>query len=370
MDWKIPLFKIYWDEEDVRMVTDTIRRGMSWAIGPHIEKFEAMLADYVGTKYAVVFNSGTSALHAALLAHGIGEGDEVISSPMSCTATSHPILQVGATPVFADIQYDTGNLDPWDIEHRITERTRAIMVVHWGGYPPDLNEINTIARRHDIPVIEDAAQAFGATYKGKAIGNHSRFTCFSLQAIKVLTGVEGGLMTFQDMADYGLAYLKRWYCIDKRSRWPNEDGYYDHDILEVGYKYNYNDVFASVAMGNLEGFDERLEARRNKARRYRDLLADVPGVRLFANTADRQGSNYLFTMHVERRAEFIRAMRSRGVETGVVHYRNDLYTVFGGRRRDLPNLDRYEKTYVSLPIHDHLTMEDVEYVAGCVKEGW
>jgi len=366
---KVVLFHPYVSERAIERVTETLRSRWTGE-GPVVKELEAAISERLGAAYVLAVITGTAALHLALEAAGVGRGDEAITTPMSCSATNQAILQVGARPIFADIQYGTGNLDPNDIERRITVRTKAIMVVHWGGYPADLDEINAIARRHGLAVIEDAAQALGATYRGKPVGNHSRFTCFSLQAIKVLTGVEGGLIVLQDMADYGRVYLKRWYCIDKRSRWANEDGYYDHDILNLGYKYNYNDVFASVAMGNLEGFDERMRHRELRALRYRAALVDVPGVELFTRHGDRQGTNYLFSLHVERRADFIRAMRARGVEAGVVHYRNDLYSLFGGRREDLPNLDCYEKTYVSLPIHDHLTDEDMGYVVDCVQEGW
>jgi len=365
----IVLFYPFVTPEAAKAAYETLQ-GRWIGEGPKVRELEAAISDRLKLPYALALVNGTAALHLALVVAGVRTGDEVISTAQTCTATNHAILQVGARPVFADIQNETGNLDPSDIEHRITERTKAIMPVHWGGYPPDLNEINAIARSYGIPVIEDAAQALGAVYKGKFVGCHSRFVCFSLQAIKVLTGVEGGILSLRNCADYGLARLQHWYSIDKRSRKPNEDGYYAHDILYVGFKYNYNDVFASIALANLVGFDARLERRRKRAEFYRAEFESVPGIKLFTWDRDRQGTNYLFTMHVERRTDFIRTMKDKGVECGIVHDRNDKYTVFGGRQGDLPNLDRYEKTHVSIPIHDHLDEDDLNYIVESIKRGW
>lgn len=365
----IRLFRPYVSEKAIELASQALRSG--WiGEGPRVKEFEAEISKKFRLPYVLSLITGTAALHLALEIAGASSGDEVISTAQTCTATNQAILQVGAKPVFADVQYETGNIDPSDINHRVTPKTRAIMVVHWGGYPPDLDEINEIAARHGISVIEDACQALGATYRGQSVGCHSRFVCFSLQAIKVLTGVEGGILSCRNCADYGMAQLRHWYSIDKFSRKPNTDGYYDHDILYPGFKYNYNDVFASIALGNLIDFDERMQKRQQRAELYRRELTHVPGIQLFKKHKDRQGTNYLFSMHVDRRGDFIRMMKERDIECGIVHDRNDKYTVFGGRRDDLHNLDRYERTHVSIPIHDNLTREDVESIIAAIKEGW
>ncbi len=192
MDWKIPLFKIYWDEEDVKMATKSIQRGMFWAIGPNIERFENMLAEYTGRKYAVAFNSGTSALHAALLAYGIGEGDEVIVPSFTFIATANAPLFVGAKPVFADIEEKTFGLDLEDVLRKITPRTKAIIPVHYGGGACRVEELSEIAREHNLLLIEDAAESLGATVGGKKVGRFGNCAILSFCANKVITTGEGG----------------------------------------------------------------------------------------------------------------------------------------------------------------------------------
>ena len=192
MDWKIPLFKIYWDEEDVETVKEAIQRGMYWAIGPNIEKFENMLSEYVDTKHALVFNSGTSALHAVLLAHGIGQGDEVIVPSFTFIATANAPLFVGAKPVFADIENKTYGLNPDDVETKITPRTKAIIPIHFGGCPCLIEELREIARKHKLLLIEDAAESLGAAVDGKKVGSFGNAAILSFCSNKVITTGEGG----------------------------------------------------------------------------------------------------------------------------------------------------------------------------------
>ena len=170
MNWKIPLVKIYWDDQDIARVVSTIQRGMSWAIGPSIEQFERQIAEYIGTRYAVTFNSGTSALHAALLAYDIGPGDEVIVPSFTFIATANAPLFVGAKPTFAEIEDQTYGLDPEDVKRRITPRTKAILPIHYGGCPCLVRELKEIAEEHNLTLIEDAAEAFGAEIDGRKVG--------------------------------------------------------------------------------------------------------------------------------------------------------------------------------------------------------
>ena len=169
MTWKIPLFKIYWDGEDVEVVTEAIKAGMNWAVGPNVEQFEDLIAKYVGTKYTVTFNSGTSALHAALLAHGIKAGDEVIVPSFTFIATANAPLFVGAKPVFADREEETFGLDPEDVKEKITEKTKAIMPIHYGGCACKIRELKEIAEDNNLLLIEDAAESLGARIKNKKV---------------------------------------------------------------------------------------------------------------------------------------------------------------------------------------------------------
>jgi len=358
-------------EEVLDTLTTRHEDGRLWVgEGPKVAQFEEALCKRFGYEWAVALCNGTAALRLALAMAGVGPGDEVITTAQTCTATNTPILEQFAKPVFADIQYWTGNIDPEDIEPRITEKTKAIIVVHWAGYPCDLDEIHAVAAKYDLPVIEDAAHALGATYHGQSIGAISQYTMFSFQAIKQLTTGDGGLLCIRSQEHYDEARRRRWFGIDRRNRVKRLDGYAFWDQTEVGYKYHMNDISASIGLGNMRDLGDRLARRHQIVQHYRHELVQVPGVALFEQKADRTSGNWLFTMHVDRRDDFCRMMQAAGVEVSVVHVRNDLHGVFGPRRRDLPHLDRYEQTAVSLPLHDYLTDKDVAYVLNHIKGGW
>jgi perosamine synthetase len=256
------------------------------------------------------------------------------------------------------------------VERRITERTKAIVCTHWGGYPADLDELGQIARKYNLPVIEDASETFGATYKGRAIGSISRFTAFSFQAIQIMTMGEGGMLAALDSADAEVACTQRWYGINRDTRKPNHLGYYDFDITTVGFGYHLTNLAAAMGIGNLSTLDLQKRHRQVIVDRYRSALRDVPGVTLLANASDRVPSNHFFTIHVENRDEFCRMMNASGIQVSIVHYRNDAYTAFGGLRSDLPGLEAFSKTYIALPSHMYLTDEDVDRVIKAIQAGW
>jgi len=369
---QVPLFKPYVNQKAIANAIKVLQSG--WiGEGPVSEEFERKVGDVLGVSYPVLTNSGTAALHLALILAGVHPGDEVITTAMTCTATNHPILMCGATPIFADIDYQTGNVDPADIERRITEQTKAILVTHWGGYPCDMESINQIGPKLDkhIAIIQDGAHAQGAYLNGYPIARWSDFFMTSFQAIKTVTMVDGGLLGCRFPGDAEEAKRLRWFAIDRQHRELAPDGYYNHrDIDRVGYKYQPNDVAAAIGLGNLEDFVELVKQRQRIAKMYENKLRGVSGVTPFKNDPGYDSAYWLFSIHVENRDDFIAAMKDRGVGAGVVHRRNDVYGVFGGRRSDLPNLDRYEKTYVSIPIHNMMTYEDAGYVIECIKRGW
>lgn len=374
---RIKMFHPYMNVQAVKNVVDTLTHvhqdGRLWiGEGPKVARFEDALCEKFGWPYVVALNSGTAALHLALVMAGVGPGDEVITTAMTCTATNMPILQQFATPVFADIQMGTGNIDPADIEHRITEHTRAIMVVHWAGYPCDMDEITSIAHMHRLPVIEDGAHALGASYHKRSIGTISPYTMFSFQAIKQLTTGDGGALVLQDAEAYHRARRLRWFAIDRRKRTKQVNGYSWWPQTETGYKMHMNDIAAAIGLGNLEDIDSILNRRAEIALWYRDALRNVPGVTLFPwdRSAKRRSGNWLFTMHVDERDRFCEMMTRKGIETSICHIRNDAHPVFGPLRKDLPVLDEYAKTYVSIPLHNGLSDQDVEDVIAAIKGGW
>ncbi|MBI3922081.1 MAG: DegT/DnrJ/EryC1/StrS family aminotransferase [Armatimonadetes bacterium] len=332
--------------------------------GPAVEAFERALVPWFGNENVLSVNSGTSALTLALRLANVGFGDEVISTAMTCTATNVPILAMGAKIVWADIDPMTGNIDPLDVERKITERTKAIMAVHWGGYPCDLDGLNRVGRKYGIRIIEDAAHAFGATYHGRPVGSHSDFVCFSFQAIKHLTTVDGGALVCRDTESYKRGKLLRWYGIDRDSE--RKDFRCEEDVLEYGYKFHMNDVNATIGLEQLAHVGEVLRRHRENATYYRDRFQELPGVKLLDYRTDREGSYWLFTIRVPGRRTFMQAMKNAGITVSQVHARNDHHTMFKEFRRILPGVDQFIAEQVSIPVGWWLTEEQREFVADCV----
>ena len=338
--------------------------------GKLVKEFEGRLTAELGMVHPAALNSGTSALHLALEVAGVGPGDEVILAPQTFIASAITIVQVGAKPVFADIQYETGNIDPTDIEHRITERTKVIMAVHWGGYPCDMAEIQAIATRHGLVVIEDAAHSPGATYQGQPIGSISDFTCFSFQAIKHLTTGDGGALCTREPEQAHAVFRRRWFGIDRANSPINEVGEREYNLTDVGYKYHLSDYAAALGLANLDGFGDRMAVRRARVAQYQVGLQNVPGLTHFIHQPDRESAHWLFGFHVENRLAFIRALKSKGVASSVVHDGIDHNTLFGGKRPELTRQRRFDDTQIHIPLHDALTAEQVDYVIDVIKQGW
>ena len=333
-------------------------------------QFEDALSERLGLVNPVSVNSGTSALHLALAIAGVGPGDEVVLPAQTFVATGLVILMQGATPVFADIQYETGNIDPASIRGKITDKTKAIVPVHWGGYPCDMDEINSIAEEYNIAMIEDAAHALGATYKGKSIGSISRFTAFSFQAIKHLTTGDGGALCCLNKDDYNNAVNRRWFGIDRAKEKNSILGAREFDISEIGYKYHMNNIAAAIGLGNLEDFSEQLSRRRQIASIYRDALHNVPGLKLLDYKEDRESAYWLFTVLVENRVGFVNKLKEHGIPTSVVDFRIDKNTVFNKFRTRLPNQERFDEVQIAIPVHSGLSDDDVAHIINCIKMGW
>ena len=225
----IPLFKVHYPEGVGKKIDDVFRSGFITE-GEYSDKFESSFGNYIGNPNCCLTNSCTSAITLALDLCDVKKGDEVISSPMTCMATNEPVYNAGAKIVWADIEKNTGNIDPKSVEDRITEKTKAIISVHWAGQPFNISEINRIAKKHGIKVIEDAAHALDSTYKGEKIGNHSDFVCFSFQAIKHLTTADGGALLCKSKTDFEKAKLLRWFGLNRKykgSKWKQDIGLTD-----------------------------------------------------------------------------------------------------------------------------------------------
>jgi perosamine synthetase len=362
-------FNVAISPRSIELANEVLQSG--WiSEGKLVKQFEAELACQLGTPPMVAVNSGTSALHLAVALAGIGPDDEVILPAQTFAASGLAVLMQNARVVFADIDPCTGNLWPASVAERITSRTRAIMPVHWGGYPCDLAELNALAEHNGLSVIEDAAHALGATYHGRPIGNQSRFTCYSFQAIKHITTGDGGALCCRDEADREAALRRRWFGIDRANSRPSILGERVFDLEEVGYKYHLNDLAAAIGLGNLADFPRRLARRRQIGQFYREALSDLPGLTLLCNEPDREHAYWLFTVLVDRREDLIRKLKEVNIPTSVVHLSIDRYAVFGGLRDDLPGQAVFNARQLAIPVHDALTDEDLAHIVGTIRTGW
>lgn len=365
----IPLFKVFMSKEIDKPLLDVIHSG--W-IGQcsKVNEFEAALSKRVGNPNCLSLAAGTHGIHLALRLAGVGPGDEVITTPLTCTATNWPILMQGATIVWADIKEEDLNIDPLRVQEAITSHTKAIVVMHWGGYPCDLSELHQIALGHDLVLIEDAAQGIGAEYKGSKIGacEYSDYTMFSFQAIKHLTTVDGGALFLKSSRDCKKGKLLRWYGIDREG--PRKDMRCEDPINDWGYKYHMNDVCATVGLVNLRELGWILEKTRSNTNYYKRELVGVPSLSLTQNETNRVSANWLFTLLVEDRDGFARKMTEKGIHVSRVHERNDLHPCTEQFRSSLPVLEDVVETMICIPCGWWVTKENREYIASTIKAGW
>ncbi len=365
----IPLFHTYVSPDAPRQIT-AVLNSTYLSEGHVVKSFEGRLATDLGLLHPLALNSGTSALHLALVLAGVREGDEVILPAQTFVASGLAVLYVNAKPVFADIEYDTGNLDVASVKSKITARTKAIIPVHWGGLPCDMDAINGLASSAGIAVIEDAAHALGASYRGRPIGSLSDFTCFSFQAIKHLTTGDGGAVCIKDQSLVQRGLALRWFGIDRSASPVNTLGERTYNLDEIGYKYHMNNYAAALGLANLEGYTERLKQRLEIANYYRKNLQGLDGVRLFREFDDRVSAYWLFGMHVERRDAFIAAMKGRNIEVSVVHQRIDRNRIFGSVRTTLTVQEEFDRTQIHIPIHDNIDMPKAQYIVDAIRHGW
>lgn len=323
-----------------------------------------------GFRYCVAVNNGTAALRSCLAMLGVGPGDEVISTPFTFIATNTAILEQGAKPIFADINYEDLNIDPKCIEQKISSKTKAIMVVHYGGNPADLARIRSIGKRCKLPIIEDAAHALGSKYHGHFIGSKGELVCFSLQAVKIITSGDGGLIATSNPKYY--EKLKRiiWYGIDREMKktslidpLPKN---FRGDFL--GFKYNMNDIAATIGIVGIDHFDQAARKRKLIGERYRRELEGTPKIKLMKYYKNRTPNYQIFPVHVENRLRFANRLRERNIVVNINNRRNDIYPMFGGIQKDLVSTARADQDVILLPIHADLTERQVGYIIKHVKE--
>lgn len=334
------------------------------ATGAEVDAFEKTFGQYIGNTRVLALNSGTAALHIALLLCGVGVGDEVISTAMTAEPTNTTIAITGAKIVWADVDKATGLLDSYSIREKISDKTKAIMVVHYAGMVCDMDEINKISKEFNIPVIEDAAHALGSEYQNKKIGSNSRFTCYSFQAIKHMTTVDGGALSFSNEEDLIAARKLRWFGLDKTvSRLEN-------DITRAGYKYSMNNVNAVIGSVQMRYLKKIISTHVSNGEYYDNALAGVDGVQIIPYYPHTKPSYWLYTLKVERRDEFCRMMETHGITASPLHHRSDTHSVFAESRTHLPGLDSFYSEFVHIPCGWWVTEEDRDRIVTCIKNGW
>jgi perosamine synthetase len=365
----IPLFRPYIREEAIEGAGEVLRSG--WlGMGRRTLAFEKAFAEYVDAPFCVGLNSCTSALHLALHVLDLPPGSEVITTALTFVATNHVILYEGCKPVFADIQPETGNLDVHSVRERISERTRSIMLVHYGGYPCDLDDFYAISRDRGIPIIEDCSHAAGATYRGKKIGGCGELQAFSFQAVKNLPIGDGGaLVVRSEELDNRLRRL-RWLGIssDTYQRSSGKTYRWAYEVPEVGFKYHMNDIEAAIGLVQLHYLDEDNRSRSRIADFYRRELAGVPGLRFLEHKEDRASSDHLFCVLVEKRDALIDKLQAESIQSGVHYYRNDRYPMY--EEQDLPNTERFCQRALSLPMYVTLQEEQLFHIVNTIRTGW
>ena len=361
----IPLVKPYISprEELIPEIEKVLYSGYI-AEGEEAWNFEDGFKEFIQNQNTLMVQSGTAALHLSLLLLNIGLGDEVISTPMTSEPTNTTIAITGAKIVWADVDPNTGLLDPESVREKITERTKAIMLVHYAGMVCDMDAFNKLSEETGVPIIEDAAHALGAKYQGRMIGSNSRFTCFSFQAIKHMTTVDGGAIAFNNEADVIPARKLRWFGLDKKvSRLEN-------DITRAGYKYGINNLTGIIGTIQLKHAQKVIDKYIANGKYYDKALQNVSGITLVPYYQNTKPSYWLYTMKVEDRDSFIKLMESIDVTASPLHHRSDTHSVFSDSKCELPNMEEWYNSFVHIPCGWWVDEENREKIVETIKKGW
>lgn len=373
MKQKIPLFKIYWDKEDIKAVGEVIKSGMNWATGPNIEKFEKKLSKYLGTNYAVLFNSGTSALHALMLAYNIRPGDEIIVPSFTFIATANAPLFVGAKPVFAEIEEETLGLDPKDVKKKITKKTKAIMPVHYGGCPCKINEIKKIAKENNLILIEDAAESLGAKVNNKMVGTYGNSAMFSFCGPKVITTGEGGVIVTNSRK-----ICEKLKLIRSHGRAEATDYFSSSqqlDYIQLGYNFRMSNILAALGISQLKKINKIIEMRRRNAVYLTKKLSKIKDI-----ITPKPPKNYfhlyqMYTIKIKSgkrtRDELKNHLNNKGIVAKIyfdpIHLTNFYKKTFNYRRDDLPITEKISDQVLTLPMYPHLTKKEMDYLIKEIK---
>ena len=368
----IPYGKQTIEQDDIQAVVDVLKSDFL-TTGPKIAEFERTVADYVGAKYAVAISNGTSALHAACFAAGIGSGDEVITTPLTFAASANCVLYCGGTPVFADVDPRTYNIDPEDIRRKITDRTKAIIAVHLAGQPCDMDAIHSIAREHGLIVIEDGAHALGSVYKGKKVGSLSDMTTFSFHPVKPITTGEGGMIVTDNEEFYKKMVLFRSHGITRDdSMMTRNDGPWFYQQFDLGYNYRITDIQCALGCSQMKKLDRFLARRKELVARYNEAFADCSNIVTPYQLQDTESGWHLYIVQVKNcdRKQVFEALREKGIGVNVHYipvYMHPYYQEHGYKDVHCANAEEIYSHIISLPLYPGLTDEQQDYVIDTLK---
>lgn len=367
----INFHRVFIGKEEIEAVRDVLENG--WlTMGEKTIEFEKKFKEYIGSNFAISLNSCTAALHLSLASIGLKEGDEVIVPDMTFTATAEVVTYFKAKVVIVDVREEDLLIDPREIEKNITKKTKAIIPVHYGGQPCDMDEILEIARKKNIYVIEDAAHCLPAKYRGKNIGTIGDITCFSFYATKTITTGEGGMCSTENEEWAEKIRILRLHGISKDA-WKRytKEGSWKYDVIEAGFKYNMTDIQAAIGIEQLKKADKFFKKRKNIALKYIDAFKDIEAIDTIKLHNDRTNSWHLFPIFLNlnslkiSRDEFIEELKKRGICTSV-HFiplhRHSYYKALGYKKENFKNSERAFKRILSLPIYPDMSNSDLFYV--------
>jgi len=370
-NWKIPMYKIYTDDEDVNLVTKIIRRGSSWALGPEIEEFENSIKNYVGADYCLALNSGTSALHASLLAYNIGKNDEIIVPSFSFIATANSVLFVDAKPKFADIEEDTFGLDPQSILENITPKTKSIIPMDYGGQGCKIFDIKKIAEDKNLILIEDGAECLGSSVNGKKIGSIADCTVFSFCGNKVLTTGEGGAITTNSKEVYEKIKLIRSHGrVDTSDYFSNPSL---SQYIGLGYNWRMSSITAALGISQLQKLDKIIKMRQDNAQYLSKHLSKIPQIKTPNITSNHDHIYQMYTILLENkiiRDDLHNFLIKKEIFSKV--YFNPIHkTKFYSKFNDSNNLSVTEmiaNKALTIPLYPNMTQEEKEYLINSIME--
>ncbi|GAB2545127.1 UDP-4-amino-4,6-dideoxy-N-acetyl-beta-L-altrosamine transaminase [Gracilibacillus alcaliphilus] len=361
------------DDKDIQAVIDVLTSDYV-TTGPEVVHFEQAVADYVGAKYAVAFSNGTAALHGACFAAGIGKGDEVITSPLTFVASANCVLYQQGVPIFADIDPQTYNIDPVQIEKHITKRTTAIIPVDFTGQPAELEQICEIARRHNLVVIEDAAHALGAVYRGERVGSISDMTMFSFHPVKHITSGEGGIITTNSEDYYQKLIQFRSHGITRsREQLENDHGPWYYEMQFLGFNYRMSDIQAALGRSQLNKLDEFISKRKQIIELYNQSFRDITGVQIPVQSSNTVSSWHLYILRIDStkfdRREIFNAFLDNNIGVNVHYipvYFQPYYQQLGYEKGLCPVAEEVYQTIITLPLFPSMAEKDVQDVITAV----